>query len=437
MMIALIIPLRSAEKPEDVPNPLTTAGLSIGDGAGVLGPEYVALIDGLCRALKTATTAEMAVITVRNMGGTTIEDFADRIFRRFGIGVKGKDNGILILCAVEERDVRIEVGYGLEPVITDAAASRLLDEQAVPFLGKNEWGRGLYALAKATAAEIAKAQGASIETTDPAVWPAPTIIPERKTAESEKARPAGRTSGTGPIIFAVLAAVWGWLGMAGVNRRFQHQRAKAARAKAISGANGVVGLLWTGAVGGIIALAATGSAFVPTILALLSPLGVTVGQGLFRKTLRRSLDSYKLPCRQCGTPMELTPEDQDDAQLSVEEAAEEKAGGMDYEIWTCASCGNQERLSVKLNKAKDCPQCKRRTLKETTTTLVAATTANGGRVRHDLSCLNPKCGYAKTYESSTPRLSPSGSSGSHGSSGSSRSSFGGGRSGGGGASRHF
>jgi uncharacterized protein len=436
-MIAFFFPLQSAEKPGDVPNPLTTAGLYVGDGAGLLGPEYIALIDGLCRALKTATTAEMAVITVRNMGGTTIEDFADQIFRRFGIGVKGKDNGILILCAFEERDVRIEVGYGLEAVITDAAASRLLDEQAVPFLGKNEWGRGLYALAKAAAAEIAKSQGASVNIADPAVWPAPTIVPEMKTAASEKTPPAGRRSGTGPIIFALLAAAWGLLGMSGVNRRFHRQRARAARAKAISGANGIVGLLWTGATGGIIALAASGSALFPSILALLSPIGVTVGQGLFRKTLRRSLEGYKLPCAKCGTPMELTPEDQDDAQLSVEEAAEEMAGGMDYEIWTCASCGNQERLSVKLNKAKDCPQCKRRTLKETTTTLVAATTAHGGRVRHDLNCLNPKCGYAKTYESSTPRLSPSSSSGSHGSSGSSRSSFGGGRSGGGGASRHF
>ena len=97
-----------AEKPEDVPNPLSASGRYVGDGAAILGPQYIALIDGVCKALQTATSAELAVITVRDLGGTTIEDFAEKLFKRFGIGKKGRDNGILILCALAERDVRVE-----------------------------------------------------------------------------------------------------------------------------------------------------------------------------------------------------------------------------------------------------------------------------------------------------------------------------------------
>ena len=119
-----------AEKPETVPNPLSAGGRYVGDGAGILGPEYVGLIDGVCKSLKASTTAEMAVITVRDLGGTTIEDFAVQLFKRLGIGLKGKDNGILILCALAERDVRVEVGYGLEPVITDAKSKRIMNAAA-------------------------------------------------------------------------------------------------------------------------------------------------------------------------------------------------------------------------------------------------------------------------------------------------------------------
>lgn len=438
--LLMLSPL-AAEKPEDVPNPLAASGSFAGDNAAVLGTEYVSLIDGICRRLKDATTAEMAVITVKNLGGTTVEEFAERLFKRFGIGAKGKDNGVLILCAVEDRAVRIEVGYGLEPVIPDAIASRILDEEGVPFLAKNEFGRGLYALAKATAAKIAAAEGIAFEASDPAAWPIQPLMaqPEAKTSESGSA-PAVKRSAAGPLILAGLAVLWGILGMGRVYGKYRKARGKAPRAKAISGANGVTALLWTGTAAGAAGLAAARSPFAATILSLLSPAGVSVGLGYFRRMLRRRLESYRLPCSQCGAAMDLTPEDQDDALLAVEEAAEEKAGGMDYEVWTCPSCRFQDRVSVKLRGAAVCPKCNRRTLKETKTTLVAATTGHGGRVREDRNCLNPNCGFSETRERDTPRLASPGASsgtGGHSGGGSRSSSFGGGRSGGGGASRRF
>jgi uncharacterized protein len=429
--------LPAAEKPENVANPLAAAQRYVGDGANILGSEYIGLIDAVCRSLKASTTAEMAVITVKDLGGTTIEDFAEKLFKRFGIGVKGKDNGILILCALAERDVRVEVGYGLEPVITDAKSKRLMNDFAIPLLRQDDFGHGLFALAKSLAEEIAKAQNASLGVVDPAAWPAQVKIP--KSDPAAKKRPAADRGGTGPFIYAGIILVWGIVGMSLVFFRIKSRRAMAARKKSIGGALATVQtVLWLAAVGGFFALLGTGTGFLTALLAGLAPVAATIGQAKLAKRLRLGLKDYHLACTKCGNPMDLTPEDQDDAFLTVEEAAEEKAGGMDYEIWKCPSCGASERLSVKMNKASACPQCKRRTLTETRTTLVAATTGHGGRIRVDQKCLNPKCGYTRTAEHSTAPLSSSSSSSSgHGSSGSSHSSFGGGRSGGGGSTGHF
>jgi len=432
-----------AEKPQDVPNPLAVDNRFVGDNAGILGPEYVRLIDEICHKLENATTAQLAVITVKDLGGLSIEEFAERLFQRFGIGQKGKDNGLLVLCALKERDVRIEVGYGLEGVVTAAVASRLLDEKAVPFLAQDEVGRGLHALAKALAGTVAAAQNVSLETADPAGWPAQPELPAAAAPQTEgEAAPAARGSSNGPLILAGLAALWGLLGNGLVFRRYARSRGRATRAASLKKANGVTGLMWTGAGAGAVGLLASHTGFGATLLSLLSPAALTLGQGYFRQALRRRLDGYRLPCARCGAGMDLTPEDRDDELLTVEEAAEERAGGMDYEVWTCPSCQHQERLAAKKSQARECPQCKRRTLRQETTTVVAATRTHGGTVRTDRTCLNPKCRFHESRQRSTPKLAApstgsSGSWGSRSSSGGSHSSFGGGRSGGGGASRHF
>jgi hypothetical protein len=67
--LILMLSLFAAEKPEDAPNPLATQGLYVGDNASILGPEYVALIDGLCKRLKDATTAEMPSSPSRTSAG--------------------------------------------------------------------------------------------------------------------------------------------------------------------------------------------------------------------------------------------------------------------------------------------------------------------------------------------------------------------------------
>ncbi len=424
-----------AEKVEEVVNPRRAGGGFVTDGGGVLGAEYIKLIDGICRELQAKTTVELAVVTVGDMGGLEIEEFAEKVFRRFGIGAAGRDNGLLLLCSRDDHAVRLEVGYGLEALIPDALASRLLDENGLAELGHGQFGRGLFLAARRIAATTASAQGVTLTAPDPVVWPDQPAPPASQARPLQKKKAAWDPVNSS-IYLAVGLLALGFLGAAWTLHRYRKARGRAARAKAAGGA-GPIAMAWTAGVAGFIPVLVLGKAFLPPFAAMMAVPGLaTTGQLLLGRLLRRRLATYHLPCAGCGAPMEMASESEDDRFLSEEQAAEEKAGGMDYEVWHCAACGNEETLATKLNKASKCPQCNRRTLTSSTTTLVAATKEQGGKVRVSETCINPKCGYSKVREHGTPRIS-SPSSSSSSSSRSSAGSFGGGRSGGGGAGKKF
>lgn len=424
--------LLRAEKVEEIINPRRLANSFVSDGGSVLGSEYIGLIDAVCRDLQAKTTVELAVVTVGDLGGLVIEDFADRLFRRFAIGAAGKDNGLLLLYARDDRAVRVEVGYGLEGLIPDAKASRILDLSALPYLRNGLIGRGLFLSVR----ELAQAAGGAVFVSEPATWPEQVKLPVPLPRSEEKKKKSWdplRSSlyfGIGLLAISALLLAGTWL-------RFGRTRGMAARAKIISGAIAPTIFAWTaGAISFFFILGFGGKFLAPFVAMLAAPGLATAGQLLMSRILKRRLSSYRLPCQKCGQLMDMTADSDDEKFLSPEEAAEEKAGGMDYEFWQCPECNATERLAVKLGKAAKCPQCSRRSLTSSTTTLVAATREQGGRTRITETCLNPKCGYNKTREHTTPQLStPSSSSGS--SSGSRSRSFGGGRSGGGGASKHF
>jgi len=426
-----------------VPNPLATTGLWVGDNGGVLGPDYIALIQSVCETLKVKTDAEFAVITIDDLGGLPVESFAAKLFERFGIGVAGKENGLLLLFSRDDKKIRFEVGYGMESVITDSIAGRLLDEKALPFFREGQFAHGLYAVAKAAAEAIGTANGTPLGLTDPAAWPA-QVTPPQPLAREEDGAAGEMAKKADPVPSALVSGgivvLFAFLGFLFINRKVAQKRGRAAKLKAAQG-GGVFALTWLGSIGGFAALAAINKAILPFLVSLGAvPIASSVGLGKALKSLRRRLAGYQEPCAKCGQPMDLLDEQADDALLTPEEVAEEKAGGMDYEVWQCPSCGATESFSAKLGKASACPQCNRRTLVTTTTTVIAATRTSGGKVKFVADCENPACDYLKVTERDTPRLPPpstgSSSHSGHSSSGSSgRSSFGGGRSGGGGASR--
>ncbi len=163
----------------------------------------------------------------------------------------------------------------------------------------------------------------------------------------------------------------------------------------------------------------------------------TASQLLTARLLKRRLADYRLACAKCGAAMEMVDDSQDEKFLTAEQAAEEKAGGMDYEFWHCPQCGADENLAVKLGKAGDCPQCKRRTLTSSTVDPGGGHPGAGGPgARHrELPQSQVQLQQDPRARHAAPLLAQLRSG--PGSSRSSSGSFGGGRSGGGGASKKF
>ena len=156
---------------EEVPNPQTERSSYVQDSAGVLGPSYVEMIDKISRQLEAATGAELAVVTVDNLNEISIEEFAARLFNSFGIGKKEKDNGVLILFSLYDRKVRIEVGYGLEGLLTDIYSSRIIRNDGVPWFKQKLYAGGLFNMARSVALKVAEGEEKELNIPMPTQWP--------------------------------------------------------------------------------------------------------------------------------------------------------------------------------------------------------------------------------------------------------------------------
>ena len=97
------------------------------DDAHVLSPDQVGQLTQLSAATEQASTRQLVVATVASLGGDDIDDYGTKLGRAWNIGQKGSNNGAILIVAPAERKVRIEVGYGLEPILTDALTGRLVD----------------------------------------------------------------------------------------------------------------------------------------------------------------------------------------------------------------------------------------------------------------------------------------------------------------------
>jgi uncharacterized protein len=120
----------------------------VNDFAGILKNEDIDKMNELLTDLEKKTTAEVAVATVVSLDGKSIEMYANDLFSAWGIGKKDVNNGALFLVALNERQCRIEVGYGLESVLTDVIARDIINEIAIPRFKNNEYSLGSYEAVK-------------------------------------------------------------------------------------------------------------------------------------------------------------------------------------------------------------------------------------------------------------------------------------------------
>ncbi len=116
----------------------------VNDFANILSYSAKDNLTRLITELERKSSAEISVVTVDSIGALTIEEYAVDLFKEWGIGKKDKDNGILILVAMQERKIRIEVGYGLEGVITDGTAGEIIKQKMTPAFKAGDFEKGIF-----------------------------------------------------------------------------------------------------------------------------------------------------------------------------------------------------------------------------------------------------------------------------------------------------
>ncbi len=113
------------------------------DLAGVLTPEQAGSLESKLKQFETSDSTQIAVLIIPSLEGEELADYSVRVASAWRLGQKGRDNGALLLIAMKERKVRIEVGYGLEPKLTDALSRRIIENEIVPNFRRGDFYQGV------------------------------------------------------------------------------------------------------------------------------------------------------------------------------------------------------------------------------------------------------------------------------------------------------
>ncbi|MCX6609275.1 MAG: TPM domain-containing protein [Acidobacteria bacterium] len=139
----------------------------VSDFAHVLDPASRESIDRYLAAVEKASGAQIAIVTVDTLDREPIDDVANKLYRQFGVGQKGKNEGALFLLAVADRKSRLEVGYGLEPIVPDGVAGDILRAMR-PALRAEQYGPALIEATRVLGTKIAAGKNITIDAVLPA-----------------------------------------------------------------------------------------------------------------------------------------------------------------------------------------------------------------------------------------------------------------------------
>lgn len=171
LVIALLLVLPAAAQSKiDFP-PLTGR---VVDQANLLDPATEQALTEKLAALEASSTDQLVVVTVNSLQDQEIEDYGYQLGRAWGIGQEENDNGALLIVALNERKVRVEVGYGLEPILTDAFSSQVIRNDILPSFRDGDYEAGVIKGVDALIAQLsldpaeaqARAQAAAAEQSD-------------------------------------------------------------------------------------------------------------------------------------------------------------------------------------------------------------------------------------------------------------------------------
>lgn len=273
--------------------------------------------------LRQQTGAEVVVAVVPSIGDTPIEDFSTALFEEWGIGKSDKDNGVLILIAPEQRRARITTGYGVEGVLPDISAKKIVERSIVANMRNGD----LDAAVLASATDVAR------------VLSDPVAAEELRSSEKEAwEKGASDISGETLMQFVWYVALLFLLFSIGlfVTDSVKSRKEDRYHAAMIWHRHRVT--FW--------------------VLAVCS-IGMGLPVALLAEWKRKRVRDKPLKCPNCGSTMRKLNEEEDNALLTPAQDFEEKLNTVDYDVWECPTCGTVERYPFKVNQMKytECPSC--------------------------------------------------------------------------------
>lgn len=383
---------------KDVPNPRKINGTWVTDMVGMLDEPTETQLNSMIAQLEQKNGTEIAVVTVpETQPAASPKEFATTLFNYWGIGKKGKNNGVLFLISKGDRRVEIETGYGIEPILPDAKVGNIIDTQVTPRFKQGDFNGGTLAGTKALVIALGTPQPSSGRQQSTPTARAPSTPQTSVAAQPLTLTPEPTEDTDIP---------WGLIGG---------------------------GALTVLALGGGIAT------FKKNREVLLEPKGYS----------RFTNSNHVFLCSQCKKRMKKVDASILESRLSKPETVARQLGSVRFEGWECPECSQPltefpYHLVVypsKSDRFSRCPNCQELTATRTKKTLKSATRYSAGKrlIIDECHC----CSYRKEREETIPRLPPppppssySGGSTGGGSTGGGSfggGSFGGGSSGGGGA----
>jgi len=142
----------------DMPKPVGF----VNDFAHIMNDKTIKELTALSSELEQKTGVELVVVTVNSVGKNDIFDYSVEMFQKWGIGKKGKDNGILFLISKNDRKLRIDTGYGVEGILPDGLLGRIRDKYIIPYFKKGDYDSGILNGSIAIATTVAKSKGVTL-----------------------------------------------------------------------------------------------------------------------------------------------------------------------------------------------------------------------------------------------------------------------------------
>lgn len=311
--------------PDELKNPnLKDRRVYVSDVANLLKPETKSKVNSLLWNLRRNTSTEAVVVVVPNTGNYTREEFATRLFDNWKVGKADKDNGVIILIVPDQREAWIATGYGVEGVIPDISAAKIINRSVVPYMRNNDLDGAVEAVTEDVVKILSDSQAAE------------ELKSHNK--DSWEQLPQSDLSTEDFINFIVLVVIGIFLI---AFAKYFYDVKKYRKLDRYSQARGWHDSKTTYLLLGIFSL---GLGLIPYWLS----------QRKYKKARNSPLD-----CPTCNGKMHKLDEEEDNKYLSASQDLEERLNSVDYDVWVCPDCGTVERYAFpnKFTKYEKCPNC--------------------------------------------------------------------------------